>query len=115
MWNLAGMGNRVQNERYATQRCKAKDPEHELSEVCGPTPTWGPPPFEQAFVWREHAIHRLADIRNSRSRTKLCGVIGCPVEECMCGYPYDLCDRERNVRRLANGGSPGGEEHIHGG
>jgi hypothetical protein len=60
-WNLARVGNRVQNDRYAPQRCKSKNPEHELSEICRPTPSWGPLPFEQAFVWREHAIHRLTD------------------------------------------------------
>jgi len=46
--------------------------------------------------------------------SELCGVIGCPVEERVCGCSCDLCDCGRNVRRLANGGCPGLKQHIHG-
>src|SRR6266478_5927888 len=44
---------------------------------------------------------------------KLCSVIGCPLEECLCGCSSDLCDCGRHVRRLADRGSPGVEQHIH--
>src|SRR6267378_5258385 len=48
-WNLVRLGNCVQNDRYAPQRCKSKNPEHEPSEICGPS--WGPMLIEEAFVW----------------------------------------------------------------
>jgi hypothetical protein len=32
----------------------------------------------------------------------------------VCVAPCDFCDGGRNVRRLANGGRPGGERHVHG-
>ena len=73
-------------------------------------------------AWQESPQRRLhrksqkrvfAHLRNSRSRPKLCCVIGCPVEERPWECSCTLCDCRRDVRRLADCGSPGLEQHIH--
>ena len=44
---------------------------------------------------------------------KRCSIVGCPVEERLCRRSRDRFDCARHVRRLADGGSPGREQHIH--
>ena len=46
---------------------------------------------------------------------ELSSVIGCPFKERLWRCSCDLCDCGCNVRRLADRGSPGLEQHIYGG